>query len=317
MPSPLKPLLITLTLSVLGIASGPAQANALGCLIEPSRVTDIGSPVLGVLKDVKVERGDVVTKGQVLAVLRADVEHAQVNAAASRAQSEADQLAAQKAYELALKKRDRTEDLYKKEFVSIQALEQATSEAQVAEARLAQAREQARYSSKELGLAAAQLALRTIKSPIDGIVIDRYLDDGERVEERPIVKIATIDPLRVEVVLPAMLYGRVQPGVRVTVQPDLPALPAVEGTVNLVDRVIDPASNTFRARIELPNPDSRVPAGLRCKAQFPESVTAGLPSSAANKPAPAAPVLTPAPAATKPATAATAAANVALSPAQR
>lgn len=251
-------------------------ADSLGCLIEPSRVADVGSPVLGVLQEVKVDRGDVVKKGQVLAVLRADIERAQLSVATSRAQAEAELQAAAKAYDFAQKKRDRTEDLFKKQFVSSQALDQAIAEAQVAEARLRQAREQTRHSKQEVGLASAQLEMRTIKSPIDGIVIDRYLDSGERVEDRPILKVATISPLRVEVVLPAALYGRVQPGVVATVKPDLASLPSVQGKVSLVDRVIDPASNTFRARLELPNADGALPAGLRCKAQFPASVTAGV-----------------------------------------
>lgn len=261
---------------ILALAPGLASANALGCLIEPSRVADVGSPVVGVLEEVKVERGDRVTKGQVVAILRADVERAQVGVAQSRARADADLRAALKAHEFAQKKRERTEDLFNKEFVSSQALDQAVAEAQVAEARLRQAREQTRHSNKELQLADAQLEQRTIRSPIDGIVVERFRDNGERVEERPVLKVATIDPLRVEVVLPAAYYGRVQPGLGATIQPDLASLPAMQGTVSLVDRVIDPASNTFRARLELPNPDGKVPAGLRCKLQLPSEVSAGL-----------------------------------------
>ena len=39
--------------------------------------------------------------------------------------------------------------------------------------------------------------------------------------------------------------------------------------VIIVDRVIDAASGTFGVRLELPNPDYRVPAGLMCKVVFP------------------------------------------------
>lgn len=262
--------------TLLALAPCLASASALGCLIEPSRVADVGSPVVGVLEEVKVDRGDRVTKGQVLAILRADVERAQVGVAQSRARADADLRATLKAHEFAQKKRERTEDLFNKEFVSSQALDQAVAEAQVAEARLRQAREQTRHSGKELQLADAQLEQRTIRSPIDGIVIDRFRDNGERVEERPILKVATIDPLRVEVVLPAAYYGRVQPGLSATIQPDLASLPAVQATVSLVDRFIDPASNTFRARLDLPNPDGKVPAGLRCKLLLPQEVTAGM-----------------------------------------
>jgi cobalt-zinc-cadmium efflux system membrane fusion protein len=254
---------------LLPAAAHAQQTQALGCLIEPSRVADVGSPVVGVLEQVLVERGDKVTRGQVLAILRAGVERAQVDLAQSRAGADADLRAATKAHEFAQKKRDRMQGLFNQEFISSQALDQAVAEAQVAEARLRQAREQTRHSRKELQLADAQLDLRTIRSPIDGIVVERFRDDGERVEDKPILKIALVDPLRVEAVLPAALYGRVQPGQAATVQPDLAALAPVQGTVSLVDRVIDPASNTFRARLELPNPEGRVPAGLRCKLQLP------------------------------------------------
>ncbi len=271
----------------LGAATGAQAQQALGCLISPSRTADVGSPVIGVLQSIDVDRGDVVKRGQVLATLRADVERAQVGVARSHADAEADVLASQKANDFAQKKRERTEDLYRQNFISQQALDQAVSEAQVAEARLNQSLEQSRHSGKELGLASAQLAMRVIRSPIDGIVVERHLDVGERVDDRPIMKVATISPLRVEVVFPATMYGQVQPGTALTVKPDLVNLPPAQAVVSLVDRIIDPASNTFRARLELPNTDGRMPAGTRCKVQI---AGAGTPA-----PAPAAPAAAAAP----------------------
>ena len=35
-----------------------------------------------------------------------------------------------------------------------------------------------------------------------------------------------------------------------------------------VDRVIDAASGTFGVRLTLPNPDRKIPSGLKCRAQF-------------------------------------------------
>jgi membrane fusion protein, heavy metal efflux system len=275
-------------------ATTPPLPESLGCLIAPSRSANIGSPVLGVLTSVKVERGDMVKKGQVLATLRADIERAQVDLAATRAQADAELQAAVRAHELAQKKRERTEDLYRKEFISAQALDQAVAEAQVAQARLGQVREQNRSAGKELGVATAQLGLRTIRSPIDGLVTDRFLAEGERVEERAILRVATIDPLHVEVVLPAALFGRVAVGQVATVRPDLAGLAALQGSVVLADRFIDAASNTFRARVALPNPGGLIPAGLRCKAQFaggPSAAPADMASAPAPAPAtPAAPV---------------------------
>jgi RND family efflux transporter MFP subunit len=247
-------------------ASTPAAAvQPLGCLIEPHRVIDVGSPVIGVVESVKVERGDRVAKGDVIAVLRADVERAAVNVAATRAKVAAELQAAQANFELARQKYTRAEELRRQNFISAQALDQARAEAEVAEQRLAQAKEQRRISARELQLAEAQLGMRTIRSPVTGVVVDRYMSGGERVEEKPIVRVATVDPLRVEVVVPAALYGTISAGSMLTVTPELPTASPRRAKVTLVDSVIDGPSNTFRVRLELPNPNYELPAGLRCK----------------------------------------------------
>ena len=50
-----------------GGTAGAASSGTLGCLIEPDKVADLGSAVIGVLDSLRAERGDVVRKGQVLA----------------------------------------------------------------------------------------------------------------------------------------------------------------------------------------------------------------------------------------------------------
>ena len=243
-------------------------AQALGCLIEPFRVSEVGSPGIGVIESTAVERGDLVRAGQVLASLRSDVERQSLAVAQSKAQAMGEQRAAEANAELARQKFARAKDLADKQFISSQALEQARAEAQVAENRLAQAREQRDVYAREHDLAQAQLGQRTIRSPITGVVVERYLSAGERVEEKPIFRIAMIHPLRVEVVLPATAYAAVRQGMAVNVIPEVPGATPRKATVTLVDRVIDGASNTFRVRMELPNADFSLPAGLRCKADF-------------------------------------------------
>jgi RND family efflux transporter MFP subunit len=264
-----------------------AAAQPLGCLIEPHRAVDVGSPVIGVVESVKVERGDRVSKGEVLAVLRSDVERAAVDVAASRAKVDAEMQAAQANHELARQKHARAVDLRSRNFISEQALEQARAEAEVARQRLAQAREQRRILARELQLAEAQLGLRTIRSPADGIVTERYMSGGERVEEKPIVRVATIDPLRVEVVVPASLYGTIVPGALLNVTPELRNAAPRPAKVVLVDAVVDGPSNTFRIRLELPNPNYELPAGLRCKVELGAILPADKTTPQTTPPAPA------------------------------
>ncbi len=256
-------------------AAAPAAAQPLGCLIEPFSVSDLGSPVVGVIEQVLVDRGDAVRAGQPVATLRADVERESVRVAQGRALAQGELKAAEANAELARQKLARAVDLARQEFISAQALEQARAEALVAENRLVQAREQRDIYAREHELARAQLALRTIRSPNSGVVADRYLSAGERVEEKPIFRIAVIDPLRVEVVLPASLYPVVGKGVEMRIVPDFPGAQPQLARVAVVDRVIEGASNTFRARLTLPNAGSKLPAGLRCKAELAPLEAAG------------------------------------------
>lgn len=259
-------------------AKGPPAAQPLGCLIEPYQVADVGSPVIGVIESIRAERGDSVRKGQVLAVLRADVERAQVDVAANKAQAIAEVNAAEANTVLARQKLKRAEGLLAEEFISTAALEQARAEARVAEERLSQAREQKRIAEREYALAQAQLGLRTIRAPSDGVIADRYLSVGERVEEKPLFRVAMVDPLRIEVVLPASLYGSVPVGSMLSIAPEFPNAGTRDAKVILVDKLIDGASNTFRVRLSLPNPGAKLPAGLRCKASLPGAEPASRPA---------------------------------------
>lgn len=253
----------------MAVGIGPViAAQPLGCLIEPQQVAEVGTPVIGLVEAMLVERGDRVVKGQVIALLRADVERAAVGVAHSRSQAEADEQAARANVGFARQKLERAQDLLGKKFISQQALDQARTEYEVAEQKLAQAQEQKHIAQRELDLAAARLAQRSIRSPLDGVVAERYLSVGERVEEKPLFRVARIDPLKVQVVVPAALYGKILPGAVASVQPQLPDAAAVSARVTLVDKLIDAPSNTFRVQLALPNPDLALPAGLRCQADF-------------------------------------------------
>lgn len=267
-------LIAALVLGASAAASAAPAAKPMGCLIEPDQVAEVGSQVVGVVERIDVERGSVVRSGQSLVRLRADVERANAGAAQTRARIDADVKAAAASLELAEQKVQRAESLVAQGFVSDQAAEQARGEAEVARQKLRQVRGQMTISQQEQRVAEAHLALRTVRSPLTGVVVERYVNVGERVEERPMMRVAVINPLRVELMVPTTLYGTLAPGDRVAVRPELPGATAVTAVVRHVDQVLDAASNTFRVRLTLPNPQNRLPAGLRCKAELP-AVAAG------------------------------------------
>lgn len=245
-------------------------SDILGCLLTPAAEADVGSPVVGILDKVLVDRGDSVKKGQTLAQLLDSVERASVSAAAQRFENRADVAAAKAAYEYAAAKAQRAEDLLAQNFISTQARDQAQSEANVAAMRYAQTQEQRIVAREDLAIAQAQLRQRSITAPFAGVVVERYLQPGARVEDKPVIKLVQLDPLHAEVVLPASRFGTFKLGQAARVSPEMPAAGAVEAKISRVDAVVDAASNTFRVRLTLPNPGNRIPSGLRCQVSFGE-----------------------------------------------
>ncbi len=85
-------------------------------------------------------------------------------------------------------------------------------------------------------------------------------------------RITRVDPLRIEIVVPAEMFGIVKKGMIARVKPDLPESDELDADIILVDEFVDAASNTFRVRASLPNSDGKIPAGSRCTAQLIEGV---------------------------------------------
>lgn len=126
-------------------------------------------------------------------------------------------------------------------------------------------------SALELAAAQAQLKQKSITSPIDGIILERMMDPGEYVGEDPILKIASLDPLYVEVVLPMKLFGTIAKDQLAQVALKAPIGGNYSATVKIVDQSIDAASGTFGVRLTLPNPGNTIPAGLKCRVRFEDA----------------------------------------------
>jgi RND family efflux transporter MFP subunit len=268
-----------LSLCLLGATSMQTQAQSLDCLIQPHQIVQVGSAVPGVIERILAERGDIVRQGQVLVQLQSSVERANLALAQSRARIQGEVSAAEQSSDFAAREHKRASDLAQKNFVSQNYVDKAATEAQVAGSKVTQAKERKTVAGQELEVAQAQLAMRTIKSPISGVVTDRFMASGELVEDKPLLRIAQVDPLRVEVVVPASVYGQLQRGMQATVLPDFTNAKSRPAQISIVDKVVDPASNTFRVRLEMPNPQNDIPAGLRCKVDLGIKIPSSAPSS--------------------------------------
>lgn len=231
-----------LVVALLGAAPASlAQGAGHECLITPYRVAAVGSSASGVLEAVEVERGDRVRAGDVIARLRSGVERAAVDLAKARAEFEQRRVA-------------RNEDLGEDELISEHDRDEMLTQSLIANLELAEANE--------------LLEMRTIRSPLTGVVVERSHSPGELVQESPIATVAQIDPLNVEVVLPVALFGSIAVGDAARVLPAEPVGGDFAAKVVIVDQVIDAASGTFGVRLELPNQDFALPAGLQCRVRF-------------------------------------------------
>ena len=261
-----------------GLASAAffcAAQAALGaehdCMIEARQTVEIRSSVEAVIESVKVKRGDFITKGQVIVTLESGPERAALALAQQRAQSLGDIKVSEARVEITRKKWQRAEELFKQNFVSANARDEAEADFRLASEELLRARESQRLSELEAQRAAEVLALRTIRSPVTGVVVEVMRKPGEFgaiTFKDPILKLAEIDPLHVEVILPAAMYGKVKRGQRAVVELEPSIGGRYETTVSVVDPVIDAGSGTLGVRLLLPNKKGTIPAGVRCRVNF-------------------------------------------------
>ncbi|MGE0484727.1 MAG: efflux RND transporter periplasmic adaptor subunit [Gammaproteobacteria bacterium] len=211
------------------------------CVLEPAMVVDLSSPVIGVIARIRVDRGDSVRRGQPVVELRAEVEQAEVEL--HRAELEFGRVTSR-----------RNAELFAQKLISAQELDEVEIKTRVA--------------GLQLAAAEARTRQRVIASPIDGVVLARLMDPGEYVGEEAVLRLADLDPLHVEAVLPRELFGTLTADATAEVTLGQPLGGTRTARIAVIDPVIDAASGTFGVRLVLPNPDHAIPAGLKCEVRF-------------------------------------------------
>lgn len=248
-------------------AAALAGEGPFDCLIEPYRTAEVRSPVTGVIDKLYVTRGSMVKQGAPLVRLDSSVETAALELAAFKEQTNGPLQSAESKLLHAESKRKRKADLAESNFASAQDREDAEADEAQARADLLTAKENKQLARLERDYAAAQLNLRSIRSPFDGVVVDQAMNIGDLAqpgEATYILKLAETDVLRVKAILPLALYPRVHIGQQADVVPEKPMEGHYPATLSVVDRVIDAASGTFQIRMDLPNPKGALPGGLKC-----------------------------------------------------
>lgn len=256
------------------LCSAPAWSAdpAYTCLIEPMQRVELRSAVEGRIDAIHAERGMEVRKGQVLVELDTAVERAALEGAKFRAVMQGQLKSADSRLSAAKDKFQRRDALVKERYIATQDRDDSFAEMRVAEANLVEAQDNQRLAALEQRRLSETVEQRRLRSPINGVVTERLQSVGEVAQAgesaKPVLRLAQTDPLRVEVVLPVGMYGKVKRGDKVSVDAEAPLTGRYTASVTIVDRVVDAASGTFGVRMELPNPKGEIPAGIKCRARF-------------------------------------------------
>jgi RND family efflux transporter MFP subunit len=261
---------LTLCLLVAAVPAGAETDAASGtCIIKPHIQIQLGSAASGMLSETLVDRGDQVKQGQIVARLESSIEQASLALDRVRAANDNPIKVEQADEELAVRELERKKSLEASQQVNHNALDELATKVREGELRIQQARTDQQVAILTADRSERALALKQIRSPIDGVVIERKLSAGEYIyEQTSIMTIAQIDPLNVELVLPMEHYGNIVIGSTAIVHPVAPVGGAYEAKATVIDPVIDAASETFGVRLILPNPNHTIPAGIRCSVEW-------------------------------------------------
>ena len=173
---------------------------ATGRVITTSRA-QVGSEVTGVVLERRVQEGDRVRRGDVLLVLRSDDLAARVREAqgaldsllrSARPQSEAALRQAEAQLAQAMRERQRRADLFTRQLIAREVLEQSeqaelvaragADKARVAAAALAPGKSDEQQLRERLAAARAAQAKTVLRAEVDGTVLTRKVEPGDLVQ---------------------------------------------------------------------------------------------------------------------------------------
>ena len=202
-------------------------------VVEAFQDVVVSSQESGVIERVIVDKGSRVRAGQAIVRIDDEILAAQVDEARASAA-------------LARERYERQRQLWEDEGIGSEiAFLQTKFEAQSADARLA--------------FLEARLARHTIKSPITGLLDDRYVDVGEIVAPgTPVARVLTIDRLKVVGGVPERFGPYVSEGGSAVIDFDVLPGASIEGTIAFVGAAVDPQNRTFPIEILLDNPGGRL-----------------------------------------------------------
>ncbi len=254
----------------LPLSASREVVSDLDCIVEPSAIVDLGTSVPGLLAKTYFDRSDYVSQGMVMARLESGIEEASL-AITEEIAAHTTKIDLRKASaEFGERTRKRNKSLLKTSSISAQNMDQVETETMIAKLQVTQEVENRRLAELEVDRAAVALDRRSIVSPIEGTVLQRFKEEGEYVDRDAVFQIAQLNPLNVEVIVPLDYLGQIESGMRAAVTLYAPGFEdqSLDASVRRIDAVADAASATFGVRLVMDNPDLTIPSGVRCQVDF-------------------------------------------------
>lgn len=208
----------------------------------------------GFVTERRVDLGDAVQAGQVLAVI------ANPEADQSVREAQAELVRARAALGLARVNYDRAAALVESGAISRELFSDRSANRDTAQAALAAT--QARLDS-----ARDRQGFQQVRAPFAGVIAARNVDRGDRVvgdaaTATPLFELNALDPLRILVDVPQGAALQVRPGLKADVSfPELPGQRFDAEIVRSAQSISDEAGG-MRVELRLPNPERRIPAGM-------------------------------------------------------
>lgn len=223
--------------------------RSVGSFLPDDQVT-ISPEIEGKVKKILVDEGYIIKEGQLLVQL----EDRRQRLAAAEAEAKIRENEINLAYLSTTL--NRREELWKKNILSKQAYDEILSQVNLAKAR-------ADSLLAALGRARKDLEDTKIYSPLDAIITEKIISEGEYVDAGDaLLKAVKINPLKLHFTLPENQAGLVTEGqlvkARVKAHPD----EEFSGKVYFINSQIDPSTRAVQVKAYFDNPEGRLKPGF-------------------------------------------------------
>ena len=241
----------------------PVTLQATGSFLA-DEASDVASEVSGRVVDTPVDVGQYVKRGAVLVRLQGvDAGLRLEEAQANLARAEAAQRLADSQNTLAQTTAQRYLALVATGDVSRTVADQAETQAETSQQTVNTARASVAQARAQLAMAEKAVSDVVVLAPFDGYISTRRVSAGEWVQpSTPVVTLLKIDPLRLQLTIPAVQAGEISTGQRVDATVDAYPGRVFTGQITAVNPAITPESRSLLVEARVPNHDAVLKPGM-------------------------------------------------------